>query len=50
MVPGLLAQSLSNTQAKAGIEVRQSMVTTISLRIALPSWNPLKNHTAECRN
>jgi hypothetical protein len=36
--PGL--QSLSNTQAKAAVEVRQRIVTTIRLRIAASSLEP----------
>jgi hypothetical protein len=48
MTPGL--QSVSNTQAKAGAEVRQRIVTTINQRIVHPSWNSPKNHITEWPN
>lgn len=41
-VPGL--QSVSNTQAKAGLEVRQRIVTTIRLRMVGSHQNLLKSH------
>jgi hypothetical protein len=40
LVPGL--QSVSNTQAKAGVEVRQRIVTRIMLRMVVLS--PPKSH------
>ena len=46
--PGL--QSLSNTQAKAAVEVRQRIVITIRLRTLVPLLEPSQNHTAECSN
>ena len=38
LAPGL--QSVLNTQAKAGVEVRQRMVTTIRLRIVVALLEP----------
>jgi hypothetical protein len=48
MVPD--AQSESSTQAKAGSEVRQRIVTAIRLRTVLPLLEPSKNHNTECPN
>ena len=41
---------MSNTQAKAGVEVRQRIVTTIRLRTVVPLLEPSQNHTTECPN
>jgi hypothetical protein len=38
LVPGL--QSVSNTQAKAGVAMRQRIVATIRLRIVIPLLEP----------
>ena len=43
-------QSVSNTQAKAGVEVRQRIVITIRLRMVVPLLEPSQNHITECPN
>jgi hypothetical protein len=45
-------QSVSNTQAKAGVEVRQRIMITIRLRTLVPPnlEQPFQNHIAECQN
>ena len=42
-------QSVSNTQAKAGVETRQRIVITIRLRMVVP-LGTFQNHTTECPN
>jgi hypothetical protein len=42
LTPGL--QSVSNTQARAGIEVRQRTLTMTRPRIVVPREEPLKSH------
>ena len=44
-------QSVSNTQAKAGVEVRQRIMITIRLRTLVPPFGTtLQNHITECPN
>ena len=46
-------QSVSNTQAKAEVEARQTMqriMITIRLRTLVPLLEPTQNHIAECPN
>ena len=44
-------QSVSNTQAKAGVEVRQRIMITIKLRTLAPILEqPFQNHITECPN
>jgi hypothetical protein len=48
MVPD--SQSVSTTQAKAEVEVRQTIVTAIRLRTVVPLLDPSQNHIPECPN
>ena len=42
---------MSNTQAKAGVEVRQRIMITIKLRTLVPHLEqPFQNHITECPN